>query len=160
MGIAFHDTNSIWRIHCLICRESFNQGRRRYYVDLRQNQRGRFVKITMLAGNKTFVAIPGDALCRFRDSLAKLLDQHCSEGEESGGMAESSGGGGGGGGGSRPPPQQRSTEQRSPQTVEKVLPSKEVRAGGKRFYFDVEQNERGTFIKLSEVGRPSHNPPA
>jgi len=30
--------------------ESFVQGRRRYYVDLRQNQRGRFLKVTMLAG--------------------------------------------------------------------------------------------------------------
>ena len=37
----------------------FSQGRRRYYVDLRQNQRGRFVKVTMLAGGKTFIAIPG-----------------------------------------------------------------------------------------------------
>ena len=28
-------------------------------MDLRQNQRGRFVKVTMLAGGKTFIAIPG-----------------------------------------------------------------------------------------------------
>ena len=26
-----------------------------------------------------------------------------------------------------------------------------MRAGGKRFYFDVEANDRGTFIRLSEV---------
>ena len=30
-------------------------------------------------------------------------------------------------------------------------PPREVRAGGKRFYFDVASNDRGTFIKLSEV---------
>ena len=30
-------------------------------------------------------------------------------------------------------------------------PTREVRAGGKRFYFDVATNDRGTFIKLSEV---------
>lgn len=29
-------------------------------MDLRQNQRGRFVKVTMLAGGKTFIAIPGN----------------------------------------------------------------------------------------------------
>ena len=45
------------------CSETFSQGRRRYYVDLRQNQRGRFVKVTMLAGGKTFIAIPGVCVC-------------------------------------------------------------------------------------------------
>lgn len=100
----------------------------------------------MLAGSKTFVAIPGDQLKKFRDSLASLLDAHVTEGED----AEASGGRAGVSS-SRPPPQ-RSREQRSPpQAATKVLPSKEVRAGGKRFYFDVEQNDRGTFIKLSEV---------
>lgn len=97
----------------------------------------------MLAGNKTFVAIPGDALSRFRDSFASILDNNVTEGEEVGT-------GGGGGGPSRPPPQ-RIREQRSPVQTSRVLPSKEVRAGGKRFFFDVDQNDRGTFIKLSEV---------
>ena len=32
-------------------------------MDLRQNQRGRFVKVTMLAGGKTFIAIPGVCVC-------------------------------------------------------------------------------------------------
>lgn len=29
--------------------------------------------------------------------------------------------------------------------------SREVRAGGKSFYFDVEKNDRGTFVRLTEV---------
>ena len=112
-------------------------------MDLRQNQRGRFLKVTMLAGNKTFVAIPGESIGSFRDSLASILDSNVTEGEETEG-------GGGGGRGSRPP--QRAREQKSPpQTVTSILPSKEVRAGTKRFYFDVDQNDRGTFIKLTEV---------
>ena len=117
-------------------------------MDLRQNQRGRFLKVTMLAGNKTFVAIPGESLATFRDSLASILDNNVTEGE---GRDEGGEGGGGGGEGRSRPPPQRTREQRSPQTVTKVLPSKEVRAGAKRFYFDVEQNDRGTFIKLTEV---------
>lgn len=59
--------------------DSFSQGRRRYFVDLRQNQRGRFLKVTMLAGGKTFVAIPGEGLVEFRDALADLLDTHGGE---------------------------------------------------------------------------------
>ena len=124
----------------LVCRDSFSQGRRRYYIDLRQNQRGRFLKITMLAGNKTFVAIPGDSLSDFKDILAGLLDEHCKEGEESGGSA------------TRPPPQPRNREQQqSPAPHSEILPSKEVHAGGKRFFFDVNQNDRGIFIKFTEV---------
>ena len=33
-----------------------------------------------------------------------------------------------------------------------ILPSpREVRAGGKTFFFDVERNDRGVFVRLSEV---------
>ena len=121
----------------VFCRELFTQGRRRYFVDLRQNQRGRFLKVTMVTGRKTFVAIPGDSITQFRDALVSLLESHATEGEESGGGNEQR----------RPP-----LEPKSPaQSNSDILPSKEVRAGGKRFFFDVGQNDRGTFIKLSEV---------
>ena len=40
----------------------------------------------------------------------------------------------------------------SNQVSDASLPeAREVRAGGKRFYFDVLQNDRGVFLKLSEV---------
>ena len=94
----------------------------------------------MLAGNKTFVAIPAEAMTKFRDNLAELLDTLPAE--DSGGE----------GGSARPPPQRAREQRSSPAaTTEKILPSREVRAGGKRFYFDVDQNDRGTFIRLSEV---------
>ena len=112
--------------------ESFAQGRRRYYVDLRQNQRGRFLKVTMLAGGKTFIAIPGEGLTQFADALSSLLDDFGSVPAGGGAVGGASGQG-------TPPPQDN-------------LPgTREVRAGGKRFYFDVLANDRGTFIRLSEV---------
>lgn len=104
----------------------FSQGRRRYYVDLRQNPRGRFLKLTMLAGSKTFVAIPAAGLAQFRDAFSALLEDHGS----GGGVASGQG---------------------SPPPADSLPPPREVRAGGKRFYFDVGQNDRGTFIRLSEV---------
>ena len=37
-----------------------------------------------------------------------------------------------------------------------ILPSpREVRAGGKTFFFDVERNDRGVFVRLSEVSSPA-----
>lgn len=111
-----------------LCRESLSQGRRRYFIDLRQNQRGRFLKVTMLAGSKTFVAIPGESLVRFRDEFAALMDEcGTSQGDGAGGR------------------------QTPPQPSEPLPQSQEVRAGGKKFFFDVERNDRGTFIRLSEV---------
>ena len=148
-----------------LCSDSFSQGRRRYFVDLRQNQRGRFLKLTMLAGGKTFVAIPGDGLMEFRDALAELLDTH--GGEDTSGDMDASGDGGerervrpGGGGGPRggggPPRRGRGGrgggDGSPPPPPDNLPPSKEIRTGmGKTFYFDVEQNDRGTFVRLSEV---------
>ena len=59
------------------CSETFSQGRRRYFVDLRQNQRGRFVKVTMLAGGKTFIAIPGKEQDRDPHTHTCTLHAYC-----------------------------------------------------------------------------------
>lgn len=63
----------------------------------------------------------------FRDALSSLLDEH--------------------GDGEAP------IVANEPEPNDDNLPnSREVRAGGKKFYFDVSQNHRGVFLKLSEVG--------
>ena len=63
----------------------------------------------------------------FRDALSSLLDEH--------------------GDGEAP------IVANEPEPSDDNLPnSREVRAGGKKFYFDVSQNHRGVFLKLSEVG--------
>lgn len=85
----------------------------------------------MLAGGKTFVTVPGENLVQFRDEFISLMD-------ESGGAQASSRSGG---------------RQTPPQSSEPLPESREVHAGGKKFYFDVERNDRGTFIRLSEVRR-------
>lgn len=108
--------------------DNFRQGHRRYFVDLRQNQRGRFLKLSLIAGgNKVFVAIPGEGLIRFSETIGSIMDKH--------GPTNIS------------PPA-------SP--VQDSLPNpREVRAGGKTFFFDVERNDRGSFVRLSEVLRAS-----
>ena len=127
----------------------------------------------MLAGGKTFVAIPGEGLVEFRDAIAELLDNYGGE-DTSGDMDGGGGGGGGGDGGERgermrpsggggprgprrgprgPPRGGGGGGDGSPPPPPDNLPaSKEVRTGmGKTFYFDVDQNDRGIFLRLSEV---------
>ena len=131
----------------VLFRETFNQGRRRYYVDLRQNDRGRFLKVTMLAGSKTFIAIPGDYISTFRDHLVSLLDKFVHEIDDWKKTSES-----------LPPRNNRPPPPPPPQATQVAsTDSRELRCDGKRFYFDVDHNDRGTFIKLSEVSAVIHS---
>ena len=120
------------------------------------------------------MAIPGDGLIEFRDALAQLLDTHGGEdtsgdidaggdGEErerfrpSGGGGGGGRGGGGGGGGYRRGRGGRGGGDGTPPPADNLPDSKEVRTEmGKTFYFDVVQNDRGTFVRLSEVQQISN----
>ncbi len=102
--------------------------RRQYYIDLRENQRGRFLKISLvLTDDKKFIAIPGEKLEEFRDKFAALLDKHCSDDDAVASTSD--------------------------------LPaSKNFSVDRKTFYFDVERNERGIFLKITEAStHRSHN---
>ncbi len=95
--------------------------KRLYYIDLRENQRGRFLKISLVVTDeKKFIAIPGEYLVEFRDKFAQLLDKHSS------GEAVTS-------------------------TSSDLPPSKSFSVDRKTFYFDVERNERGVYTKVTEV---------
>lgn len=94
---------------------------RRYYVDLKENQRGTFLRITQLevqTGNRNSIALPLQGMGQFRDALEELLDEY-SEGfiEE---------------------------EVDLPQ-------SQSFRTDGKNFFFDPGHNSRGDFLKITEL---------
>jgi hypothetical protein len=98
---------------------------RRYYLDLKENKRGRFVKMSMtmptLFRNKPQVVIPAQGIIEIRDIMTELLDEFgTSDGEK-----------------------------------ETTIPdAAAMRADNKMFYFDVGKNRRGTFMRISEV-RPT-----
>ena len=90
----------------------------------------------MLAGAKTFIAIPGKGLEAFHNAFSAIMDE--------GGVAPSSLSGVG---------ESSSRQASSPPPAPENLPdSREVHAGPKKFFFDVAHNDRGHFIRLSEVG--------
>ena len=101
----------------------------------------------------------GEGLAQFVEIFSSLLDEFASDEGEGGGGGGGGGGGerrggrgrgggeSGGGGGRR----KREGEGGGGEVNGDLPPPREVRAGGKRFYFDVASNDRGTFIKLSEV---------
>ncbi|KAK2153197.1 hypothetical protein LSH36_304g01008 [Paralvinella palmiformis] len=94
---------------------------RRYYLDLKENQRGRFLRVTQTiprSQQRSQIAIPAQGMIEFRDALTDLLDEFGTDDHEGQGDL----------------PEARS-----------------MRVENKMFYFDVGQNRRGVFMRVSEV---------
>ncbi|XP_007956074.1 transcriptional activator protein Pur-beta [Orycteropus afer afer] len=129
---------------------------RKYYLDLKENQRGRFLRIRQtinrLGGSGGFgggpgpgglqsgqtIALPAQGLIEFRDALAKLIDDYGGEEEE---LAGGPGGGGGGGPGGG--------------LYGELPEGTSITVDSKRFFFDVGCNKYGVFLRVSEV-KPSY----
>ncbi|KAM7540387.1 hypothetical protein Aperf_G00000027388 [Anoplocephala perfoliata] len=53
---------------------------RRYYLDLRENERGRFLRISMLTmGVRVAIVVPATGITSVRDGVAELIKSHCSD---------------------------------------------------------------------------------
>lgn len=122
---------------------------RKYYLDLKENQRGRFLRIRQTlnrgpgfgvgggggpGGNVQAgqtIALPAQGLIEFRDALAKLIDDYGGEDEElSGGLGAAGGYG-------------------------ELPEGTSIMVDSKRFFFDVGSNKYGVFLRVSEV-KPSY----
>ncbi|XP_053214706.1 transcriptional activator protein Pur-beta-like isoform X4 [Panonychus citri] len=102
---------------------------RRYYLDLKENNRGRFLRVsqTMPRGvQRAQIAIPAQGMIEFRDALTDLLDEF--------GNAD----------GCR--------EEDKVSSFKGELPEgKLIRTDSKKFYFDIGQNNLGIYLRISEV---------
>uniref|UniRef100_A0A8B9KT41 Purine rich element binding protein A n=2 Tax=Astyanax mexicanus TaxID=7994 RepID=A0A8B9KT41_ASTMX len=97
---------------------------RKYYMDLKENQRGRFLRVRQTvnrgpglgtAQGQT-IALPAQGLIEFRDALAKLIDDYGVD-EEPAELPEGT----------------------------------SLAVDNKRFFFDVGANKYGVFMRVSEV---------
>ncbi|XP_054582551.1 transcriptional activator protein Pur-beta [Eptesicus fuscus] len=121
---------------------------RKYYLDLKENQRGRFLRIRQtvtrgggpapggLQSGQT-IALPAQGLIEFRDALAKLIDDYGGDDDE---LAGGAGGGAGGPGGGQ---------------YGELPEGTSITVDSKRFFFDVGCNKYGVFLRVSEV-KPSY----
>lgn len=94
---------------------------RRYYLDLKENARGRFLRVSQMVsrlGPRSQIAIPAQGMIEFRDALTDLLEEF---GTDDGGFKGELPGG------------------------------RYMRVDTKNFYFDIGQNRRGIYMRISEV---------
>ena len=62
----------------IIHTETIINDRRRYYIDLRENHRGIFLRVTQFdiqTGNRNSVALPLQGVGQFRDALKEIIDE-------------------------------------------------------------------------------------
>lgn len=63
----------------LLHTETIVNDKRRYFLDLRENNRGRFLRITqscVYSGTRFSIALPSQGITQLRDTLAELLDEY------------------------------------------------------------------------------------
>uniref|UniRef100_A0A3Q3DGP7 Purine rich element binding protein G n=1 Tax=Hippocampus comes TaxID=109280 RepID=A0A3Q3DGP7_HIPCM len=118
--------------HRVLKSEFIERDNRKYFLDLKENQRGRFLRIrqTVSKGHGTMgyygqgieqtIVLPAQGLIEFRDALSQLIEDYGDDDPE--------------------------------------LPeAASFRVDNKRFYFDVGSNRYGVFLKISEVRQPYRN---
>ncbi|KAK6313528.1 transcriptional activator protein Pur-beta [Coregonus clupeaformis] len=120
---------------------------RKYYLDLKENQRGRFLRIRQTVNrgpgfgvggggvpggmqSGQTIALPAQGLIEFRDALAKHIDDYGGDDEEL-----ACGGGAG--------------------DYSELPEGTSIMVDSKRFFFDVGSNKYGVFMRVSEV-KPSY----
>uniref|UniRef100_U5EVX2 Putative transcriptional regulator of the pur family single-stranded-dna-binding protein n=1 Tax=Corethrella appendiculata TaxID=1370023 RepID=U5EVX2_9DIPT len=94
---------------------------RRYYLDLKENARGRFLRVSQTitrGGPRSQIAIPAQGMIEFRDALTDLLEEF---GTNDGGFKG------------------------------ELPEGRHMRVENKNFYFDIGQNSRGIYMRISEV---------
>ncbi|XP_061836656.1 purine-rich element-binding protein gamma [Nerophis lumbriciformis] len=136
-------------VHRVLKSEFIERDNRKYFLDLKENQRGRFLRIrqTVSKGHGTMgyygqgieqtIVLPAQGLIEFRDALSQLIEDYGDgddDGDERGRAATGS-------------------HDSTPELPEAAS----FRVDNKRFYFDVGSNRFGVFLKVSEVRQPYRN---
>ncbi|XP_076020274.1 purine-rich element-binding protein gamma [Genypterus blacodes] len=133
--------------HRVLKSDFIERDNRKYYLDLKENQRGRFLRIrqTVSKGHGTMgyygqgieqtIVLPAQGLIEFRDALSQLIEDYGDEENDERGRS-----------GSR-------NQEENPELPEAAS----FRVDNKRFYFDVGSNRYGVFLKISEVRQPYRN---
>ncbi|XP_015257291.1 PREDICTED: purine-rich element-binding protein gamma-like [Cyprinodon variegatus] len=133
--------------HRVLKSELIERDNRKYFLDLKENQRGRFLRIRQTVsrgqgsmgyygqGIEQTIVLPAQGLIEFRDALSQLIEDYGDEEVDEHG---------------RPGPRSRAESPELPEAAS-------FRVDNKRFYFDVGSNRYGVFLKISEVRQPYRN---
>ncbi|XP_020483564.1 purine-rich element-binding protein gamma [Labrus bergylta] len=133
--------------HRVLKSDFIERDNRKYFLDLKENQRGRFLRIrqTVSKGHGTMgyygpgieqtIVLPAQGLIEFRDALSQLIEDYGDEDTD----------------------ERDRTNFRNHDDGPELPEAASFRVDNKRFYFDVGSNRFGVFLKISEVRQPYRN---
>uniref|UniRef100_A0A5B6ZGE4 Putative transcription factor Pur-alpha 1 n=1 Tax=Davidia involucrata TaxID=16924 RepID=A0A5B6ZGE4_DAVIN len=144
-----------------------------FYFDIGENRRGRFLKVSeaSVSRNRSTIIVPAGSVrdegwAAFRNILAEINEasrlftlpnqQNSEPSEHLAGLSDVVGAGFISGHSSQPAPASELNVDRSvdlplPDEIGNLGVSKVIRADQKRFFFDLGSNNRGHFLRISEV---------
>ncbi|XP_068663826.1 transcription factor Pur-alpha 1-like [Aristolochia californica] len=144
-----------------------------FYFDIGENKRGRFLKVSeaSVSRNRSTIIVPAGSTCdegwaAFRNILAEIYEasrlfilpnqQNSEPSERLSGLSDDVGAGFISGHSTQNAPSaelnvDRSVELPPQDEIGQMVVSKVIRADQKRFFFDLGSNNRGHFLKISEV---------
>jgi len=147
--------------HRVLKSEFIERDNRKYYLDLKENQRGRFLRIrqTVIKGHHQYhggggtmgyygqgieqtIVLPAQGLIEFRDALSQLIEDYGDEEDATDHHRGKVGG---------------SSSSKNFEEHPELPEATSFRVDNKRFYFDVGSNRYGVFLKISEVRQPYRN---
>ncbi|XP_031121513.1 transcription factor Pur-alpha 1-like isoform X1 [Ipomoea triloba] len=150
-----------------------------FYFDIGENRRGRFLKVSeaSVSRNRSTIIVPvgsagGEGWAAFRNILAEINEasrlftlpneQQTSETPDRLGLSDDVGAGFISSHSSQPTPSadlnvDRTIDLPPPEDVNNLGISKVIRVDQKRFFFDLGNNNRGHFLKISEVSGPDRS---
>ncbi|XP_049628330.1 purine-rich element-binding protein gamma [Suncus etruscus] len=131
--------------HSVLKTDYIERDNRKYYLDLKENQRGRFLRIrqTMMRGTgmigyfghglgqEQTIVLPAQGMIEFRDALVQLIEDYGDGDIE----------------------ERRVNDDDPPELPEGTS----FRVDNKRFYFDVGSNKYGIFLKLTNYPKSREN---
>ncbi len=112
---------------------------KRFYIDVKENQRGRFIKLVELAqgGRRNRVLMSMNVANEFKQKLLEFSELNSSLGPAAQQPANEN-------------KDQQSKKSRDNQN-EGLIKSETLVKDNKRYYFDLRENQRGRFLRVSQV---------
>lgn len=112
-------------------------GERRYYLDLKQNSRGRFLKVAMtMPPERQQIMIPAQGMIDIRDALTDILSSYGSQSNKRNDSSDL---------------KPDETSLTLPAITNKSDTKLSFKSDQKTFQFNVSSNQRGQFLRISEV---------
>lgn len=151
LGPAKRDSARMMEDEGKLKSESIFREDRRYYIDLKENHRGRFLKVSMAlsAHERSHIVIPAQGMMDMRDVLNELLAEHGDVHSPSRTRDPDPSSGTQG-----PDP---SSGTQDPDTAPSIDTAPDIdndnfiEYDGKKYIFDISENSRGKYLRISEV---------